>query len=271
MFKILENPEATSTQLRETYIEAEKLVKALSIEKEREYKALMVAQVECFSAKPTKEFLTAKKKLDDISTRIEGCKFGQEQIKARLGEVLQKEARQRLEEIEGELDSLAIEERKFQEAFLSMAAEAVVLKEKIKGRSLLSDSQGAVTAGIPSLKVELHLLDSRDGAFYSQEVKRFRQEIGAQNFSETIRGRRDNLVQESDRLERRLSGDPQEAAEELLNRLIPSPAPEPDEPESRKTSSFVRDYGKIGGPDYEEGPSLPYRGVGEILAERANS
>jgi len=254
MFKILQNPKATSTQLRETYIEAEKFVKALSIEKEREYKALMVAQVECFSAKPTKEFLTAKKKLDDISTRIEGCKFGQEQIKARLGEVLQKEAERRLREIEGELDSLAIEERKFQEAFLSMAAEAVVLKEKIKGRSLLSDSQGAVTAGIPSLKVELHLLDSRDGAFYSQEVKRFRQEIGAQNFSETIWGRRDNLVQEREKLEKILASDPQEAAQDLLDKLcLPRQEPEPQAPPDEKpkthpaypSKAFERDYDKI--------------------------
>ena len=270
MFKILKNMEASSGELAEAYANTLKIEGKLESERAEAKHEMLSLQVEAFG-KQNKKLQAVKAKMDDLGLRIEALHYGQQELKTRIADRLQVEARQRLEEIEGELDSLAIEERKFQEAFLSMAAEAVVLKEKIKGRSLLSDSQGAVTAGIPSLKVELHLLDSRDGAFYSQEVKRFRQEIGAQNFSETIWGRRDNLVQESDRLERRLSGDPQEAAEELLNRLIPSPAPEPDEPKSRKTSEFTIDYDKIGGPDYEEGPSLPYRGVSEIISERANS
>ena len=87
MFKILKDQNATSTELAEAYVGAKKLEEDLSTEREKAYEALMAAQVECFSAKPTKEFASAKKNLDDISTRIEGCRFGQVQIKDRLGEV----------------------------------------------------------------------------------------------------------------------------------------------------------------------------------------
>lgn len=267
MFKILKDQKATSKDLAETYVQATALEEALSTEKMEIHQKLMELQVDSFDRKPSRELLSVKTEMDALIIRLEACRFGQEQIKSRLGKVLQKEAALRLERIKEELASLSSEEKEIQEAFLSAAAKAAVLKEQIKGRSLLSDSRGYVTAGVPSLKVELHLLDGSDGAFYSQEVKRFRQE-SAQDFSQTIRGQRDDLIQERGKLERLLSGDPIKNAEELLNKLIPS-KPEPEtEPEGRKTTTFIKDYDKIGGVDYGLGQELPFKSVDEILRAR---
>lgn len=269
MFSILKNPEAASKDLAEVYVGAERLEETLSGEKSEAYEALMAAQIECFdNEKPTREFLSAQKRLETINTKIEGCKFGREQLKNRLGERLQVEIKQRLEQITKELASLSSEEKEIQEAFLSTAAKAAVLKEQIKGRSLLSDSQGFVTAGVPSLKVEIHLLDGIDGAFYSERIKHYRKELQVGDFSRSITGRRDDLVQERGKLERSLQSDPLKSAEELLNRLIPPPAPEPAATEARKTQTFIQDYDRIGPVDYGTGRELPYRGVGEIVAER---
>ena len=253
MFKILQNPKATSTQLRETYIEAEKFVKALSIEKEREYKALMVAQVECFSAKPTKEFLTAKKKLDDISTRIEGCRFGQEQIKARLGEVLQKEAKQRLGEIEQELSEISCEKRRINQEFLNSAAKAAVLREKLKGITLTHDCKGNYQPCVPSLEVKINLMDQSDAQIFLKCVEHYRSELTVGDFSQTLRGRESFLADEREKLEKLLQTDPEGAAQDLLNRLCPQKQTieKPAENEKPKThpaypsKPFERDYDRI--------------------------
>ena len=280
MFKILKNQNATSTDLAETYIRAVELGEKLTAEKGEIHKKLMELQVAAsFDAKPDKKLLSLKTQMDALIIQLDACRFGQQQLKTRIGEALQKEAQDRLEEIEKELSNVSTEEKELRRLFLSTAAKAAILQERIKGRSLLSDSQGRVTAGIPSLKVELHLLDGSDGAFYSQEVKRFRQESPAQSFSQTITGRRDILVQERGKLEKSLQGEPVEEAERLLTRLIPPPPSEPAEVASSQPKShpayrskpFEKDYDKIGPVDYGEGESLPYKGINEVLRDRANS
>jgi len=95
MFSILKNRNATSTELAETYIQAKKLAEDLSTEKSEIHQKLMELQVDSFDKKPSRELQSLKVKMDNLNIRIEGCKFGREQLKNRLGEVLQKEAKQR--------------------------------------------------------------------------------------------------------------------------------------------------------------------------------
>lgn len=274
MFEILKDSNASVEDLTAAYTQAMTFEKKLEGEKAEAHRALMIEQRDCLDpgTKPSKKLTAAKERLENISSKIEAVQFGMEELKARIADRLQVESQERLKQIAKELSAVSSEEERLQKEFLSLAAGAVVIQEKIKGQSLLSDSRGYVTAGIPSLKVELHLLDGSDGTFYSQEVKRFRQESGAQSFSETITGRRDDFVQEQAKLEKMLSADPAEEVERLLDKLDPpAPTPEPTEPEPRKTSEFTIDYDRIGAPDYGEGERLPYKGINEVLHDRANS
>ncbi|MCK4425155.1 MAG: hypothetical protein KAV69_00285 [Deltaproteobacteria bacterium] len=272
MFEILKDSEASVESLSRAYVEAMTFEKKLEGEKAEAHRALMIEQRDYLDpgTKPSKKLIAAKDRWQDTCNKIEAVPYGKGELKARIADRLGVDAKQRLEQITKELAAVSSEEKELREAFLSMAAKAAVLKEQIKGRSLLSDSQGRVTSGVPSLKVELHLLDGADGAFYARQIERFRQESG-QDFSETIRGRRDTLVLERAELKESLQSNPAEEAQRLLDKLIPPPTPEPAEPESRKTSEFTIDYDKIGGPDYGEGEPLPYKGINEVLHDRANS
>jgi len=276
MFSILKNPEATSEELAKTYGQSAMLQETLESEKMKIHEKLMELQVEAFGKKQSKKIQSVKEEMDNINIRIEGCKFGQQQIKNRIAERLHVEAKQRLEEIEQELSEISGEKRQINQEFLNFAAKAAVLREKLKGITLTHDCKGNYQPCVPSLEVRISLMDQNDGEFYSKCVEHYRREIGVGDFSQTLRGRESILSDERERLEKLLQSGPEGAAQDLLDKLCPprqEPEPQapPDEPESRKTSEFTIDYDKIGGPDYEEGPALPYRGVGEILAERAKS
>ena len=226
----------------------------------------MAAQMESF-AKPTKEFVSAKKKLDDISTRIEGCEFGRQQLKARIADRLGLEAKQRLEQIEEELATISDKEKELNQKYLDSAARTAVIRESIRGLTLSHDTRGNYQTSTPSLKVELHLMDLKDGEIYSDRVEHYRREMQVGSFGGTIRGRQDDLTQERNRLERSLQSDPLANAEELLNRLNP-PAPEPAVvAESSKSHPvyeskvFERDYGnEETSPEYDRKRS-PARGI----------
>ena len=276
MFSILKNPEASSEELAEAYANALKFEEKLEAEKVEAKNEMLSLQIGCLEGKPTKEFLKAKNKLDGISGKLEAVQFGREQLKTRIGERLRVEAQERLEEIEQELSEISGEKRQINQEFLNFAAKAAVLREKLKGITLTHDCKGNYQPCVPSLEVRISLMDQNDGEFYSKCVEHYRREIGVGDFSQTLRGRESILSDERERLEKLLQSGPEGAAQDLLDKLCPprqEPEPQapPDEPESRKTSEFTIDYDKIGGPDYEEGPALPYRGVGEILAERAKS
>jgi hypothetical protein len=267
MFKILKNPEATSTELADVYVGAERLEETLAGEKSKVYEALMAAQIECFdNEKPTREFLSAQKRLETINTKIEGCRFGRRQIKNRLGERLQVESQERLEVIGKELDAVTAEEKTLKGQYLDACALAALTQEQIRGAE--TSYNGSVLVRLtPDPKFNFQLLSGEEQVYYSTKVEEIRQESGTQDFSGTIAGRRSSLVEEQGRIERLLESDPLANAEELLSRLIPSkPEPTP-EPEVRKTQTFFKDYSNLA-PDYEEGQELPFKGVGEVLHDR---
>ena len=271
MFSILKNRNASVRDLTAAYTQAMKFEEKLRTEQTQAKRDLVSLQLECLEKKPSKDFLSAKDRLDNISSKIEAVQFGREELRARIADRLGVEARERLEIIEQELKSLAAKEEELNQKFLDSAARTAVLKEQIKGQALSHDSRGNYQVTTPSLEVKLHLMDMGDGKIYSERIEYYRKESPAQSFSDSVRGKQSGLTEERMKLEKMLATAPAEEAQRLLNKLIPPPAPEPAEPESRKTSEFTVDYDKIGGPDYGDGENLPYRGVGEILHDRANS
>lgn len=274
MFEILKDSEANVKDLTAAYLQAMKFEEILKTEQTEVKKDLVSSQLDCLQKKPSKVFLSAKEQLGNISTKIEAVRFGREELKTKIADRLGVEAKQRLEQIKEELELVASEEKELQASFLSMAAKAAVLRESIQGQALSHDTRGNYQVTTPSLEVKLHLMDLEDGKIYSDRVEHYRKELQVGSFGGTIRGRRDDLVGERDQLERLLSGDPLQNAQGLLDKLIP-PASEaekmaepPKSHPSYESKAFVRDYGNGQGPDYEDGPPLPYRSVGEIVAER---
>jgi len=254
MFKILENPEASSEELAEAYANALKFEEKLEAEKVEAKNEMLSLQIGCLEGKPTKEFLKAKNKLDGISGKLEAIQFGRQELKARIADRIRLEGRQRLEEIEQELSEISCEKRRINQEFLNFAAKAAVLREKLKGITLTHDCKGNYQPCVPSLEVKINLMDQNDGGFYSKCVEHYRKEIGVKSFSATIAGKESILFDEREKLEKLLQTDPEGAAQDLLNRLCPQkrqPAEEPAENEKPKThpaypsKAFERDYSKI--------------------------
>ena len=270
MFSILRNPEATSTELAQAYVKAMTFEETLRTEQTQAKKDLVSAQLECLEKKPSKDFLSAKDRLENISSKIDAVQFGRKEIKARIAGRLQVESQERLKIIDQELESLSSEEKTLNQKYLDSAARTAVIRESIRGQALSHDSRGNYQATTPSLEIRLHLMDLKDGKIYSDRVEHYRKELQVGDFSRSIRGRESGLVEERTELEG-LQGNPAEKVQKLLNKLNPPPTPEPAEPESRKTSEFTIDYDKVGPVDYGEGEPLPYKGINEVLHDRANS
>ncbi len=158
-----------------------------------------------------------------------------------------------MEEIEQELSEISGEKRRIKQEFLNSAAKAAVLREKLKGITLTHDCKGNYQPCVPSLEVKINLMDQNDGKFYSKCVEHYREEIGVKSFSETIAGKESVLSDEREKLEKLLQSDPEEAAQDLLNRLCPqkqtTEKPAADEkPKTHPaypTKAFERDYDKI--------------------------
>ncbi|MCD6297337.1 MAG: hypothetical protein J7M30_09300, partial [Deltaproteobacteria bacterium] len=107
MFSILKNPEATSEELAEAYANALKFEEKLEAERVEAKNEMLSLQISCLEGEPTKKFLKAKNRLDAISGKVEAIQFGRQELKTRIADRLQVEARQRLEEIEQELSEIS--------------------------------------------------------------------------------------------------------------------------------------------------------------------
>jgi len=254
MFKILENMQASSEELAKTYVQAMAFEKKFEAERVEAKNEMLSLQIGCLEGKPTREFLKAKDKLDGISGKLEAVQFGRQEIRARIANRLQVEARQRFEEIEQELSEISGEKQRINQEFLNLAAKAAVLREKLKGITLTHDCKGNYQPCVPSLEVKINLMDQSDAQIFLKCVEHYRSELTVGDFSQTLRGRESFLADEREKLEKLLQSDPEEAAQDLLNRLCPQkrqPAEEPAENEKPKThpaypsKAFERDYSKI--------------------------
>ena len=253
MFKILENPEASSEELAEAYANALKFEEKLEAEKVEAKNEMLSLQISCLEGEPSKKFLKAKDKLDAISGKVEAIQFGRQELKARIADRIRLEGRQRLEEIEQELSEISCEKRRINQEFLNFAARAAVLREKLKGISLSHDCKGNYQPCVPSLEVKINLMDQSDAQIFLKCVEHYRSELTVGDFSQTLRGRESFLADEREKLEKLLQSDPEEAAQDLLNRLCPQKQTieKPAENEKPKThpaypsKPFERDYDRI--------------------------
>ena len=261
MFQILKDPEASSEDLGRAYIEAEQIRQELEEAKGQAYEHLMDLQKDLLGpgGKPCRELKTVRGKFEDLAIRCDACTHGLEQLRSRIGERLEMEAKERLAAIGKELKELQGEKRQLYETFLDAAARVVVLKEELDWRELVYSSQtGACGEAVPKLKVETHVMSSDMIELFIGRVKKYREESSVQSFADSLKGRQSFLSDEETRLQDLLQGfDPDVEVQRFLDRFKPKQeeaGPLELEPERKRSSPVPESLTGDVLVDYTGGP-----------------
>ncbi|MDY6988390.1 MAG: hypothetical protein SWQ30_10060 [Thermodesulfobacteriota bacterium] len=177
---------------------------------------------------PEEVLQKAKSDYDHLSMKAEAFQDRLDSLRGEISAWLPEEARQRVENIQKELEALGQEKKVLNKQYLTLCAQAAVLLEKIKGPSIFDDGRGNYRITTPGLKLDLGRLDSEDTALYIAAVEKARKDTGVETFQESIRGRDSELHKEQKRLQGILA-DPEAEVQRLIGGL-PKTRPEAIEP-----------------------------------------
>jgi len=117
--------------------------------------------------------------LENTQSQLDACSKGQEEIKARIGELIPGEAEARIHTLEGDYKTLKGEEAVLYEDFLKACATAIALREKIKGKAYTFTSTNEMKEAAPSLDIQAyHRMEHEDTQFLIDEVEKARRDVG---------------------------------------------------------------------------------------------
>ena len=177
MFKLLKDPNATVTDFSKSHLQIEAAKTKLNTEREEKYSELVELQMEAMSGESVANKIKKRQaELTDIDAKLDTCERGLNRIKERIAFLIPEETQQKIDRLNKDYESLKAEEAELYKRFFSKCAEAIAIKEQIKGKEYNYYSHsGTMTEKAPELRVSAYdqLMNKEDSKFLVAEVKKF--------------------------------------------------------------------------------------------------